>query len=77
MEMNTHDRLERIFKDAFSIEKLTDDLSIDNVPGWDSMAHVALIMTLQQEFGIAITPAEAIELTDIASIKNYLRSVAH
>lgn len=70
--MSTHEKLEQIFRDAFGIEKLTDDLSIDNVKGWDSMAHVALIMTLQQEFRISITPAQAIEMTDVASIKRQL-----
>jgi acyl carrier protein len=74
--MSIHAKLEQIFQAAFGIEKLTDDLSIDTVEGWDSMAHVALIMALQQEFGISITPAEAIELTDVASIKNYLRQSA-
>lgn len=74
--MNTHEKLEQIFQAAFGIEKLTDDLSIDTVEGWDSMAHVALIMTLQQEFGVSITPAVAIELTDVASIKNYLEQSA-
>ena len=72
--MTTHDKLEKIFQNAFGIEKLTDDLSIDTVPGWDSMAHVALIMTLQKEFGVTITPTDAIELTDIASIKTFLDS---
>jgi acyl carrier protein len=74
--MNIHDRLEQIFQAAFGIEKLTDTLSIDTVEGWDSMAHVALIMTLQQEFNVSITPAEAIELTDVAAIKKYLGSAA-
>ena len=70
--MTIHDKLEKIFQDAFGVEKLTDDMSIDTVEGWDSMAHVALIMTLQKEFDITISPAQAIELTDIASIKQLL-----
>jgi len=71
--MTTHDKLETIFQNAFGIEQLTDDLSIDTVEGWDSMAHVALIMTLQKEFDVSIAPADAIELTDVHSIKEFLR----
>ncbi len=71
-KMKTHEKLEKIFQDAFGVEKLTDDMSIDTVEGWDSMAHVALIMTLQKEFDISITPQQAIELTDVASIKKML-----
>jgi acyl carrier protein len=72
--MTLHDKLEKIFQQAFGIEKLTDEMSIDTVQGWDSMAHVALIMALQQEFSVSISPAQAIELTDVASIKKYLKS---
>jgi acyl carrier protein len=72
--MTTHDKLEKIFQTAFGIEKLTDDLSIDTVDGWDSMAHVALIMTLQKEFNVTISPQQAIELTDVTSIKRLLKT---
>lgn len=66
------DRLEVIFRQSFEIEQFTEDLSIDNVPGWDSMAHVGLILALQKEFGISISPAEAVELTSIKNIIHYL-----
>ena len=56
--MNAHDKLEKIFQDAFGVEILTDEMSIDTVEGWDSMAHVALIMTLQKEFYIIIPPSK-------------------
>jgi acyl carrier protein len=68
------ERLEKIFRQSFEIEKFTEDLSIDNVPGWDSMAHVGLILALQEEFGISILPADALELTSIANIIKYLTS---
>ena len=66
------DRLEVIFKQSFEIGKFTEDLSIDNVPGWDSMAHVGLIIALQKEFAISIPPADAIELTSVKNIIQYL-----
>jgi acyl carrier protein len=65
-------RVEAIFRQSFEIEKFTEDLSIDNVPGWDSMAHVGLILALQKEFGATITPAEAIELTNVKNIIKFL-----
>jgi acyl carrier protein len=66
------DRLEVIFRQSFEIEKFTEDLSIDNVPGWDSMAHVGLILALQKEFAISIPPVDAIELTTVKNIIQYL-----
>jgi acyl carrier protein len=68
------DRLEVIFRQSFEIEKFTEDLSIDNVPGWDSMAHVGLILALQKEFGISIPPIDAIELTSVKNIIKYMAS---
>jgi acyl carrier protein len=66
------DRLEIIFRQSFEIGKFTEDLSIDNVPGWDSMAHVGLILALQKEFAISIPPADALELTSVSNIIKYL-----
>jgi acyl carrier protein len=66
------DRLEVIFRQSFEIGKFTEDLSIDNVAGWDSMAHVGLILALQKEFVISIPPADAIELTTVKNIIQYL-----
>jgi len=66
------DKLEKIFRQSFEIEKLTEDLSIDNVPGWDSMAHVGLILALQKEFAISIPPVDAIELTSVKNIVQYI-----
>jgi len=69
---NIEKRLLRLFKDAFGIEQLTDAMSIDTVDGWDSMAHVGLILALQKEFGVSISPMTALELTDIAAIRRFL-----
>ena len=59
------ERVEAIFRQSFEIEKFTEDLSIDNIPGWDSMAHVGLILALQKEFGVTIAPAEAVSYTHL------------
>jgi acyl carrier protein len=66
--------LEVVFRQSFEIGKFTEDLSIDNVPGWDSMAHVGLILALQKEFAVSIPPADAIELTSVRNIIQYLDS---
>jgi acyl carrier protein len=67
-----HKRLEKIFCQAFGVDKIDMSMSIDNVPGWDSMAHVGLIIALQKEFGLSIPPADALELTSIKNIIQYL-----
>lgn len=65
-------RLEKIFKECFDLTNISDCTSIENVRDWDSMAHVGLMLALQKEFGVSISPAQAIELTDVAGIKKFL-----
>jgi len=67
-------KLEKIFRESFGIDNLDDNLSINNVTGWDSMAHVGLILTLQREFGVSISPADAIDLTSVKEIVQYLKN---
>jgi acyl carrier protein len=72
MRSTIADRLEAIFRQSFEIERFTDDLSIESVRGWDSMAHVGLILALQKEFGVSIPPADAVDLTSVKNIIQYL-----
>ena len=67
------ERLLRIFQQSFGVSRIDETMSVDNVEGWDSMAHVGLIAVLQREFGVSIPPAMVIELTSIAGIKKFLR----
>jgi acyl carrier protein len=66
------DRLEKIFRESFGVSRLDDAMSIDNVEGWDSMAHVGLILALQKEFNVSVSPVDAIELTTVKEIVQYL-----
>jgi len=68
------EKLQQIFQESFGVEKIDDSMSIETVDGWDSMVHVGLMLALQQEFGVSISPAVAIELTDIAAIKQFLQN---
>jgi len=65
-------QLEKIFYQAFGVDKIDMSMSIDNVPGWDSMAHVGLILAIQKEYIVSIPPADAIELTSVKNIIQYL-----
>jgi acyl carrier protein len=70
------EQLNKIFQRAFGVDTLEDSMSIESVEGWDSMAHVGLIMELQKEFKVSISPADAIELTNVEKIVKYLKENA-
>lgn len=68
------EKLLKIFKQAFGLDHIDDSMSIDSIDGWDSMAHVGLMMALQTEYKVSIAPADAIEMTDVAGIKKFLKA---
>lgn len=69
-------RLQQIFREAFENDKLTlsDSLSPENTPAWDSLAHVKLMMGCEEEFGIKFTIDETVESTSVGKLKAVLAS---
>ena len=54
--------------------EITDDSSPDNLEQWDSLSHVQLVLNLEKEFNIKISPEEGIEyFIDFISIVEYIR----
>ena len=54
------------------MERLDDEMSMDTLEDWDSMALVGLILELEHEFGVSIAPKVAMELTNVARIRAFL-----
>lgn len=74
--MTVDERLEEVFRSVFDDEQLalTDDMTAADVPGWDSLAHINLMFTIESEFGITFRGDELAELADIGQLKRFLRS---
>ena len=55
-----YDKLTAIFRDVFDDDELVlrPDLTADDVPDWDSLSHIRLILTIQQTFGIKFSAAQ-------------------
>jgi acyl carrier protein len=64
-------RLQQIFREAFDNDKLllSDSLSAENLPEWDSVAHLRLIMGCEEEFGVKFSIEETVESTSTAKLK--------
>ncbi|MBL9184511.1 MAG: acyl carrier protein [Verrucomicrobiaceae bacterium] len=61
-------RLKRVFAQVLGLEEgaISDATAPDNAPQWDSLAHLRLVMAVEEEFGISI-PAE--QVMDMVSFK--------
>ncbi len=52
--------VELVFRDVFGDDGivLRDEMTADDVDGWDSLAHINLIIALEKRFGIKFATAE-------------------
>ena len=61
MTDDTPQALEQIFRSVLRVAPDTEinTLSIESHGGWDSIAHLNLILAVEQEFRFMMTPEEA------------------
>ena len=52
---------------------LTDDLVARDVPGWDSLNHVNLIIQIEEELSIKFRNDEVARLTNVGELKSLVR----
>ncbi len=56
------------------VDKITDEDSPDTLRSWDSLTHISLILALEAEFDLSITPDDASEMISVGLIRNILRA---
>ena len=65
--------LKQVFVQMFSAADISDEDSMGTIPLWDSMGHMELMAALEQNFKVRFSHQDIMQLTTVASIKNYLR----
>jgi len=70
--MNVKDKLTTSFRRVFDDPELElrDAMTAADVAGWDSLAHITLIIDIEEEFGLRFT------VDDIADLKNVGEMIA-
>jgi acyl carrier protein len=68
--------LRAVFASVFDIDGrvLSDDDSPRSIAAWDSVSHIHLLMTLEQEFKVRFEPEEFAELTSYGAILRWLEA---
>jgi acyl carrier protein len=56
------------------VEAITPDTARANCPTWDSLAHLNLMLGLEDTFGLTLTVEEIAELTSMRAILHHLES---
>jgi acyl carrier protein len=60
------DEVQQVFRDVFEDDQLvlTDNLTAHDVPGWDSLGHLNLVIAMEKRFGIRFANAEIARLKE-------------
>ena len=53
-------------------EDMNENTSPKTVSSWDSLRHIELVMTVEQEFGVSFPPAEVATMTSLGAIRQLL-----
>jgi acyl carrier protein len=69
-----HDRMQLVFRTVFNEPalELTDDLTAAEVPGWDSLAHIGLMFSLEAEFGVTFSDNELSLLDNVGGLRKVI-----
>lgn len=74
MNENLLERLSNVFWECFNDDSitLTPATTAADIDGWDSIAHIALMYSIEEEFGVAFMGNELGEFRDVGELLEYL-----
>lgn len=74
--MTIDERLTRILRDVMDDEGLvvTDETTAAEVEGWDSLSHVTLMFSIEQEFGVQFMGEEFASLGSVGELRRLIEA---
>ena len=68
------EKVQTVLVEALQVspDLVTPDLAFGDLPQWDSMGHMEVMMYLEQYFGIEINNDTIANLTSVAAIRQYI-----
>ena len=75
--MLNEDALKQVMATMLNVDVSTinEDASMDNVPNWDSLRHMNLVLALEEEFKVTIPDEDAGNITSYKLIKLVLNDL--
>ncbi|GLQ88544.1 acyl carrier protein [Dyella flagellata] len=71
---DNNDKLHQVFADSLNIDRkrITDSLGYNTIPEWDSVAHMALIAALENDFDIMLDTDDIVDMSSVAKAREIL-----
>jgi len=68
------DKIHRVVSDVMGvpIEEINSESSPDNIPAWESLSHINLVLALEAEFEIKLSPEDVLEMLSVGLIQTIL-----
>lgn len=70
----SENKLTQCFSEALGVSPsvITDELTYNSIPEWDSVAHMTLIAALEDAFDIMLDTDDIIDMSSVAKAKEIL-----
>jgi len=69
---SNQDKLFRIFREVFGLEKVSLDMTKNDIAEWNSLQTINLIIALEESFQVEFQPEEAADMLSIGIVKDIL-----
>jgi len=68
---STRERIREIMASVFAlpISQIPEDAAMDTVAGWDSLAHLELMLAIEMEFSLKLSAESIMDLGSLAEIE--------
>ena len=65
------EKLHRVISDVLGVpvEHISDESSPDNIDKWDSLTHINLIIAIESEFDVSLTPEDTMDMLSVKLIR--------
>jgi acyl carrier protein len=75
-ERDTLGRLEAVFRDVLDDDDivLSRSTTAADVPGWDSLAHVRLILAAEKTFAVKFSAAQVTKLKNVGDLVDLIQA---
>lgn len=75
--METKERIRDIISKTLDVDRkiINDDLSVGDIPQWDSMGNIAIIAALEEAFQVEFPMEDLFELTSIDGFASYIEKL--
>lgn len=72
--MEIADKLYELIAQILDIQKETLDIDalIEDIPNWDSLAHIRIIAEIEEQFKVEIPLEKALEIKTISDLLGYI-----